>query len=293
MFHTKKKTILPYLLVTPVFIILLLYSYLPFPYTLYLSVNQSMPITGELQFVGFDNFKTILRDGNFWESMRNTIYFVLVATLIVIVLGIIVALILNSKIKGTSIYMTILFIPWIVSDVVAGFSWKWLLNADFGVLNYLFEPIGLRVSNMITKPQYAMLAVIMVTVWKQLAYSTILLLAGLQNVSNDLIEASKLDGCSAWQSFWRITLPIFSPILLVTILLDMIQFLSQSGLILVLTNGGPLRSTETLAMYLYKEAFTNFHLTNASAISMVLAVINITVVFVYFYTNKKSKELVG
>lgn len=293
MFHTKKKTILPYLLVAPVFIILLLYSYLPFPYTLYLSVNQSMPITGELQFVGFDNFKTILRDGNFWESMRNTVYFVLVATLIVIVLGIIVALILNSKIKGTSIYMTILFIPWIVSDVVAGFSWKWLLNADFGVLNYLFEPIGLRVSNMITKPQYAMLAVIMVTVWKQLAYSTILLLAGLQNVSNDLIEASKLDGCSAWQSFWRITLPIFSPILLVTILLDMIQFLSQSGLILVLTNGGPLRSTETLAMYLYKEAFTNFHLTNASAISMVLAVINITVVFVYFYTNKKSKELVG
>lgn len=293
MFHTKKKTILPYLLVAPVFIILLLYSYLPFPYTLYLSVNRAMPITGELQFVGFDNFKTILRDGNFWESMRNTVYFVLVATLIVIVLGIIVALILNSKIKGTSIYMTILFIPWIVSDVVAGFSWKWLLNADFGVLNYLFEPIGLRVSNMITKPQYAMLAVIMVTVWKQLAYSTILLLAGLQNVSNDLIEASKLDGCSAWQSFWRITLPIFSPILLVTILLDMIQFLSQSGLILVLTNGGPLRSTETLALYLYKEAFTNFHLTNASAISMVLAVINITVVFVYFYTNKKSKELVG
>lgn len=293
MFHTNKKSLLPYFLVAPVFIILLLYSYLPFPYTLYLSVNEVQPITGELNFVGSDNFRMILSDGNFWESMRNTGYFVLAATVAVIVLGTIAALILNSKIKGTSFYMTVLFIPWIVSDVVAGFSWKWLLNADFGILNYLFEPMGLKISNLITRPQYAMIAVIMVTVWKQLAYSAILLLAGLQNVSNDLIEAAKLDGCSGWQAFWRITFPIFSPILLVTVLLDMINFISQSGLILVLTNGGPLRSTETLALYLYKEAFTNFHLTNASAISMVLAVINILVVVVYFYTNKKSREWVG
>lgn len=292
MFHTKKKTKLPYLLAAPVFIILLLYSYLPFPYTLYLSVNEVQPITGEMKFVGLDNFKTILKDGNFWESMRNTGYFVIVAVTIVIVLGVVVALILNSKIKGTGVYMTILFIPWIVSDVVAGFSWKWLLNADFGILNYLLEPFGIRASNVINKPEYAMLAVIIVTVWKQLAYSTILLLAGLQNVSNDLIEAAKLDGCSGWQCFCYITFPIFSPILLVTVLLDAINFLSQSGLILVLTGGGPLRSTETLALYLYKEAFTNFHLTNASAISMVLAILNMAVVAVYFWANKKSREWV-
>lgn len=190
------------------------------------------------------------------------------------------------------VYMTILFIPWIVSDVVAGFSWKWMLNADFGVLNYLFEPLHLKVSNLITKPEYAMIAVIMVTMWKQLAYSTILLLAGLQNVSKELLEAAKLDGCSGFQAFWYITFPIFSPILLVTTLLDIINFISQSGMLLVLTNGGPLRSTETLALYMFKEAFTNFHLTNASAISMVLAVINIMIVFIYFYINKKSREWV-
>lgn len=167
-----------------------------------------------------------------------------------------------------------------------------MLNADFGVLNYLFEPLHLRVSNLITKPEYAMIAVIMVTMWKQLAYSTILLLAGLQNVSKELLEAAKLDGCSGLQAFWYITFPIFSPILLVTTLLDIINFISQSGMLLVLTNGGPLRSTETLALYMFKEAFTNFHLTNASAISMVLAVINILIVFVYFYINKKSREWV-
>lgn len=293
MFHTKKRTLLPYFLVAPVFLLLLLFSYLPFPYTLYLSFHEAAPVTGEMSFIGLDNFRMIFKDANFWESMKNTGYFVLLTTLVVIVLGIMIALILNSKIKGTGFYMTILFIPWIVSDVVAGFSWKWMLNADFGILNYLFEPVGIRVSDMINRPELAMLAVVMVTVWKQLAYSTILLLAGLQNVSADLIEAAKLDGCSGWQAFWKITFPLFSPILLVTILLDMINFISQSGLILVLTNGGPLRSTETLALYLYKEAFLNFHLTNASAISMVLAVINIVVVVVYFYMNKKSREWVA
>lgn len=293
MFHTKKRTLLPYFLVAPVFLLLLLFSYLPFPYTLYLSFHEAAPVTGEMSFIGLDNFRMIFKDANFWESMKNTGYFVLLTTLVVVVLGIMIALILNSKIKGTGFYMTILFIPWIVSDVVAGFSWKWMLNADFGILNYLFEPVGIRVSDMINRPELAMLAVVMVTVWKQLAYSTILLLAGLQNVSADLIEAAKLDGCSGWQAFWKITFPLFSPILLVTILLDMINFISQSGLILVLTNGGPLRSTETLALYLYKEAFLNFHLTNASAISMVLAVINIVVVVVYFYMNKKSREWVA
>ena len=293
MFHTKKKSVLPYFLVAPVCLVLLLFSYLPFPYTLYLSLNTVTPITGEMEFVGLDNFRMILKDGNFWESMRNTGYFVVAATAAVIILGVLTALVLNSKIKGTNLYMTILFIPWIVSDVVAGFSWKWLLNADFGILNYLFEPLGLKPSNLITQPELVMIAVIIVTVWKMLAYSTILLLAGLQNVSNDLLEAAKLDGCSGWQAFWYITFPIFSPILLVTVLLDMINFISQSGMILVLTNGGPLRSTETLALYLYKEAFANFHLTNASAISMALAVINIAVVVIYFIANRQSRKLVG
>ncbi|MCI6006532.1 MAG: sugar ABC transporter permease [Blautia sp.] len=292
MFHTKKTSKLPYFLVAPVMILLLLFSYLPFPYTLYLSVNETKPITGELQFVGIKNFKRLFRNKDFWESLGNTGYYVIVTTILVIVLGVIVALILNSKIKGTSVYMSILFVPWIVSDVVAGFCWKWLLNPDFGLLNALFEPFGIRASNLLMKPQYAMLSLIMVTVWKQLAYSTILLLAGLQNVSNDLIEASKLDGCNGWQSFWRITFPIFSPILLVTVLLDMINFISQSGLALVLTGGGPLRSTTTLALYLYDEAFDNFKLTNASTISMMMALLNIVVVCLYFYTNKKSREKV-
>lgn len=114
MFHTKKKSYLPYFLVAPVFCILLLFSYLPFPYTVYLSSQNVMPGTGEMEFVGLKNYKMILKDPNFWESMRNTGYFVIVATIVVIVLGVIVALILNSKIKGMGVYMTILFIPWIV-----------------------------------------------------------------------------------------------------------------------------------------------------------------------------------
>lgn len=293
MFHTKKKSIIPYLFVFPVCLILFLLSYLPTPYMFYLSVHKTEMVTGNKIFVGLENFQLLLKNKNFWESAGNTLFYVIGATIAVVALSLLAAVILNSKIKGSNVYIAIMFIPWIVSDVVAAYSWRWLLNPDFGLLNYWFEPLGLRPSKLLTDPDIAMIGVIVVTVWKQLAYTTLLLLAGLQNVSNELIEASKLDGCSAWKSFWKVSVPIFSPMLCVTVLLDVITFISQAGLSLVLTDGGPMRVTETLSLYLYKEAFINFHLTNAASIGVAVAAVNIIIVTVYFYVNKKSRELVS
>lgn len=286
----EKRSKLPYLFLAPVVLILLLFSYLPMPYSLYLSFNKLNPASGRYEFVGLANWRQMLMDSKFWESARNTFAYVIIFTIIMVVLGLLVALILNSKIPGTSFYLTVLFVPWVISEVIVGATWKWLLNPDFGVLNYLFGGLGIKCSDLITNPKFALVGVAIVAVWRGLAYTVILMLAGLQNVSNDYLEAASLDGCSKLQAFFRVTLPIFSPTLLVVTLLNMINAISQSGIILVLTKGGPVRATETMALYLYKEAFLNYQLSSAATMSIILAFVNMIVVAVYLAANKRNQE---
>lgn len=286
----ERRSKLPYFLLAPVILILMLFSYLPMPYSLYLSFHKLNTATGQYEFVGFANWKTMLGDVNFWESAQNSFWYVVIFTAIMVGLGLLVALILNARIPGTSFYMTVLFVPWVISEVIVGATWKWLLNPDYGVLNYLFSGFGMKFSTLLTSTDLALLGVAIVAVWRGLAYTTILMLAGLQNVPSDCLEAANLDGCSLWQRFTRVTLPIFAPTLLVVALLNIINAISQSGIILVLTKGGPVRATETLALYLYKEAFLNYQLSNAATMSIILAGINMIVVAIYLYANKKSRE---
>lgn len=286
----QRKSKLPYLFLLPTLLILLMYSYAPVIYSVYLSFNNILP-SGETVFVGLQNYKALFSNPYFYESLRNTVVYLVGSTLLIVVVGLIVALILNSKVRGASAYLTILFIPWVLSDVVVGSTWTWLLNPDFGVLKYIFAPLGLNPSSLISSTKYAMVGVIMVTMWKMLAYTTLLLLAGLQNISTDYVEAAKLDGCSGWGVIRRITLPIMMPTIITVTLLSIINCINQTGIILVLTNGGPIRATETLALFLYREAFLNYNFNAATTLSLVLAVINIIIVVFYIrLTNQKTVE---
>lgn len=276
----------------PAMLVLLLYSYLPTPYALYLSMTE--PSTaGSQRFIGLENYVRLFQDGDFWESCWNTLVYTVLCTVTLVVLGVLVALILTRKVRGTAFYISVMFVPWVVSDVVVGATWRWLLNPDFGVLNYLFAWTGFRMSDLVAKPQYVMIGIVIVTVWKMLSYTTILLLAGLQSIPTDCIEAARIDGCDSWKVFWKIVFPNFFGTVLVVTLLIVINCINQSGMILILTNGGPIRASETLALYLYKEAFRNYQLNSAASLSMVLAVINFVIAAVYMFVNKKNKELIG
>jgi len=284
----KKDNILPYVYLSPSVLVLLLLSYLPMPYALYLAVTKSQLGSGERSFDGLENFSKILKDPYFWESLSVTFYYTVFTTLAMTVLGLVLALLFNKKIRFRALYMTILFIPWVVSEVVTGQTWKWLLNPNFGMLNYLLEPLGLKPSLVLTAPIFGLLGIIIVTLWKNIAYSTLLLLAGLQTISKDLIEAAQIDGCSTWKAFRFITLPLLKPTIMVVSLLLIINCMNQTGIILVLTNGGPIRTTETLGVYMYKEAFMNYHLSNAASIAVVLSFINLFIVAIYFRFAKSN-----
>lgn len=286
--HKNKSPKKPYVFLLPTLLILVLYSYLPISYGIRLSLDKIVPGTGERKFVGLANYQSVFTDKKFFESLSNSIYYMLGATIVVVLISLIVALVLNSGIKGTSLYLTIMFIPWVLSDVVVGNTWRGLFNPDFGVLKFLFEPLGINASNLMHSPKFAMIGVVVVTLWKMLAYNTLLLLAGLQNLSYEYIEAAKLDGASGFGVIWHIIIPNLATTLLTVSLLSIINCLNQTGIILVLTGGGPLRKTETLALYLYKEAFTNFNYSYASALSMVLAMINILIVIIYIKLSAKN-----
>lgn len=287
-----RKTVLAYVFLLPTILILTLYSYCPVFYGIYLSLHKFSVNTGKMEFSGLENYIKIFQDNQLGQSLINTLVYTVGSTVVCIVFALIVAGILNTKIKGSFTYLTIMFIPWILSDVVVGSTWSWLFNPDVGVLNYLFKPFGLKPSVLLNDPRYAMIGVIVAALWKLLAYYTVLLLAGMQNLSKDYIEAARLDGCTSLQTIRYITLPIMAPTIITVTLLSVINGISQSGRILVLTNGGPVKSTQTLALLLYKEAFENFNFNGAAAMSMVLAVINIAVVFVYLkLTAKKTVEV--
>lgn len=284
----KDKKVIPYVFISPSILILLVLSYLPTPYAFILSLSKAELGTGKMTFTGLDNFITLLQDKNFWESLTNTVKYTIAATASLIIMGLILALIFNKGVKFSGVYLTILFIPWVVSEVITGATWKWLFNADFGLLNYIFKPFGLKPSIMLIKPNLALIPIILVTLWKNLSYTTLLLLAGLQNISREYLEAARIDGCSSFQTFRYITLAILKPTMVVLALLMVINCMNQTGVILVLTNGGPLRATETLSLFMYKEAFLNYHLTNAASIAVILALINIIIVAVYFRVARSN-----
>ena len=282
--HSDRKY-MPYLLVAPAILILITFSYAPLPFGFWLSVHKMIPATGEQVYVGLENFRTLLTNKNFWQSFTSTWQYVFVCTFVMLAVGTMVALALNTRIRGVSAYLTILFIPWVISEIVVSTTWRFMFHPDFGLLNYIFSPLGVRPSDMLVKPNLAMWGVAIVTLWKTLAYSTLLLLAGLQNISYEYTEASRIDGCNALTTFWYIILPLFRPTLMIVALLYIISCINQSGLLLTLTNGGPVRQTETLALYLYKQAFINYQLTKTASMSVILAAINSAVVIIYFILN--------
>lgn len=276
-----QKTI-PYILVFPAILILAIFSYAPIPYGLILALSEMELGTGNRIFAGLENFRKLINDVDFWESFNNTVYYSVGATIGLILLGLLLAIMLNRKVKFNAVYLTVLFIPWVLSDVISGITWKWMFNEQYSILDFILKPLGFRPSQLMVSSWGAMLVVIIVHIWRNLSFSVILLMAALQNIPDQLYEAAKIDGATGWDAFIHVTLPMIMPTLLTTTLLILVGAINQTGMILVLTNGGPVRATETLGVFMYREAFLNYHLNGAATLSVILAIINGIVAAIYF-----------
>jgi multiple sugar transport system permease protein len=207
----------------------------------------------EPQFSGLENYSRMLLDGHFWQSLANTGVFTAASVTLEFLLGLGIALVLNQSFRGRGALRAIAILPWALPTALMGLVWAWIFNDQYGVWNDILMRLGLIKTgvNWLGEPTLAMLSVIAADVWKTTPFVSILLLAGLQSISEDLYEAYALDGATAWQSFRNITVPLLLPQILIALLFRFAQAFGAFDLIQVLTAGGPAGATETVSLYIY------------------------------------------
>ena len=282
------RKIIPYILLIPTFLIIIIFIYWPAAYSFKLSFYRISPFGNRMIFVGIKNFKHLFHDPDYITALKITTIYVSVSVTLTVFSAFFIALLLNMKVPGTPVYKALLFIPYAISPAISGTLWSFLLNPVVGHVNYFMSKFfGLRVEWLTTKP-YALYAIIIASVWKVMPFDIIFYLAGVQNVPDDLLEASTLDGASTWTRIWKIIFPLLSPITFYLVIMNIISFMFSSFAVVdVMTRGGPGNYTTTMIYKLYLDAFAFQKTGIASAESVILFIIMTIVTIAYFYFGER------
>ncbi len=251
--------ILPALLGTIVFIII------PIICSFGLSFAK-WDLLNPIQFVGLENYKIVLTEPVFVKIIINTFVYAIATSVFGVIIPLILACIINSKIKGADFFKTAYFLPFVTPMIVIGIIWEWIFDPNIGCLNHLLH---LHI-NWLYDTNFAMPALIIVSVWKLIGYNMILFLTGLSTINQELLEASKIDGANAYNTFKHVTIPLLSPTIFFVTIITAITSFQVFDLIYVMTQGGPLDSTNVLVYAIYKNAFEYFNVGKASALAYVL-----------------------
>ena len=265
----------PYLFMLPAAIVLGVFLVLPVLMAFALSFTQYNALTPAV-WTGLENYQRLLGDPVFWKALINSALYLVGVVPALVVLPLFLAVLVNRAILGVSFFRAAYYLPVVISMVVAGLMWKWIF-AENGLLNYaLTSALPWLVKSPIpwlSSPDWALIAVMTVTVWKGLGYYMVIYLAGLQTIPTDIYEAASLDGASPWQQTMALTVPLMLPSIAFVAIVSSINALKVFTEIYVMTNGGPLNSSTTVVYYLYEQAFTNLEMGYANAIGMVLFVL--------------------
>lgn len=263
----------PWLYLAPTLLFILLLVLVPLVTGITYAFYDFDLISGTKKFVGFDQFARILtEDALFTRSLINTLFWTSTSLFFQFTLGLLLALILNSGFHGIKLVQPILFIPWAVPSFLIGLMWVWMFNPVTGPLPYIFEAIGIinEPENILSDPDMAMWGPIVANVWFGIPFFTIMLLAALRSIPNNIYEAASIDGVSGFQAFQHITLPLIAPTIIITLLIRAIWIANFAEIIIVMTNGGPANSTQIVATYIYDTAYQKMDFGYASVISIAL-----------------------
>ena len=268
-------------MIAPALLAIGLFSLLPTFYGMLISVYR-VEFVQLLNFVGLANYVGVLADPKFWNSVRVSFTFTAISMLLSVGIGFGLALVANQAVRFRGLFRTIALLPWVTSYVVTYLIFRWILNADFGLLNALFvEALGWPRIQWLGDPNLAMACLILVNVWRGVPYAMVLLLAGRQGIPQELYEAAAIDGASGVRSFFSVTLPLMKTALLILIVLTTITDFNIVVAMLVLTGGGPGTATESMSLRMYYEAFNYARMGSASAIAMIIFAINLVLTLVY------------
>ena len=227
-------------------------------------------------FIGLQNYTKLFGDPEFWNSLKVTVYYVLLNIPLQTILAILIA-VMMSRLTQSTVIRAIIILPWLLPPVVAGLLWLWLLDPNLGIINVALRSLGLPMIAFLGEPKYAMPSIAMINIWQYVGYTALLVFAGLQSIPSSVYEAASIDGASENQMFWRVTIPLLRPVLVFVLVTSVIGSFQIFDTIAITTKGGPVNATEVINWYIYEQAFSRFNMGYATTISIILFLILITV----------------
>lgn len=287
---TPLKAIIAF--IGPSIILLLIFMLIPILVSLTLSFTDFNVFAiydwSNASFIGFENYNNLMKDPLFWKALLNTLYALVVAMPLTIILALSFAALLNRETTYFKNFFKVSFyLPSITNTVAIAIVWAWMLNPDYGLINWFLGLFGIQGPNWLGDPAWAMPSVIMLVVWKAVGYNIILFTAGLQNIPDYLYEAAELDGASKFQQFLHVTIPALRPTIFFVTVMTIIGYLQLFEEPYMLTSGGPLDSTLSIVLYLYRQGFRFFKLGYASSIAFVLFIMIFALTFIQMKVGKK------
>lgn len=279
----KKSKMLPYLLLLPCFlVVIILYGY-PMVLTFINSFNRVNLLTGSSDFIGLANYKSIFNDPQFYKSLSVTVKYTIITVFLKIFLGFLLAYLLSSNIFAKKQFRFLVLIPWAIPQVAVSTLWKWILDGRYGYINYFFMKLGITKSPILflSDPKIALYCAAFVDAWLGISFVSMMFLAALEQIPTSLYEAAEIDGANKRRQFFDITLPGIKHTFVTILILVTIWTFNSFNVIYVLTQGGPMRSTETLIIKIYQEAFSRFNIGVSSALTMIVVVILSLMTFIY------------
>lgn len=263
-----------YIFILPSLAILVVFVFWPIVQSVILSLEHWRFGSSEQTWAGADNYTRMLHDDRVWNAFRNTLYFTAVTVPLGLLVSLGLALALNEKLPARPLLRAIFFLPVIASFAVIAIVWSFMLDPDIGLLTYWSKQLHLPTGSWLRDPQWAMPAVIVVSIWKSIGFNMVIFLAGLQGIPETYYEAAKMDGASGWQRFWNVTLPLLRPTGLFVLVVSVIGAFQVFDQVYVMTpGGGPLFSTETVVTYIYHQGIQLSDISYAASIGVVLFVI--------------------
>ncbi len=283
----RRSSPLAWALLIPTLTVLSIFVLYPALQSFLLSFQDVEPFSKRSFFIGFENYKVLLNSPDYWQNIKVTFFFLLMTVIPGLVVSLTVAVLLDANPFFQNAFRTLFLLPVAISSSMAAMLWIFIYNPTAGFLNYTLAILGVHGPNWLADPNYALCAVAVATVWKEVGFNVIFFLAGLTAIPTELKEAAELDGASGWQTFRHVTLPLLSPTLFFVSVVSVINSLQSFGQIHILTTGGPMGETTTLVYSLYRDAFVKFRTGLASSEAVVLFLLIMMATVFQFRMAKK------
>ena len=288
--QARRNTLIGWTFILPNFLGFLAFTLIPVTAAFALSFMEWTSFTAP-RWVGLENFQRMFQSDTFWVALRNTVVYALGHVPLTMALALLLAMLLNRKLKGIGFFRVAIFFPYITSLVAVAVVWNMLFSPDTGPINQFLNSIGIaETPGWTSSSDWAMPAVIITSVWRDMGYYMVLYLAGLQAIPSELYEAAEVDGASAWQRFWNVTITSLRPTTFFVVVMLTVSSFKVFDLIVVMTNGGPGRSTTVLSQLIYQEGIGEGKFGYSSAISLVLFVIVLTVTVLQFKIQQRRER---